>query len=214
MFAIHIRSCARDSQVELTIKTAFENFLNEDSDKTAMCLVYYLDDQFKKDFKGLSEAEVNERQERVIKIFRYLHDKDVFEGFYKNSLSKRLLDSRTQGIPQEEFERALVLKLKEECGFQYTQKLEVMFKDIKMSDDTMLEFKQTSLSKQISFEVSVKVLTSGNWPTDQKDQAAIIQSLPRELQFAMSNFNKFYNNRHTGRLLHWKPSLGFAEVKA
>ena len=61
MFAIHLRSCGRDSQVELTIKTAFENFLNEDSDKTAMCLVYYLDDQFKKDFKGLSEAEVNER---------------------------------------------------------------------------------------------------------------------------------------------------------
>ena len=30
----------------------------------------------------------------------------------------------------------------------------------------------------------------------------------------MSNFNKFYHNKHTGRLLHWKPSLGYAEVKA
>ena len=110
----------------------------------------------------------------MIKIFRYLHDKDVFEGFYKNSLSKRLLDARTSGISQEDFERGLVLKLKEECGFQYTQKLEVMFKDIKMSDDTMNEFKQSSLYKQISFDVSVKVLTSGNWPTDQKDQAAVI----------------------------------------
>jgi hypothetical protein len=37
-----------------------------------MSLVYYLDDQFKKDFKGLSEAEINERLERVIKIFRYI----------------------------------------------------------------------------------------------------------------------------------------------
>ena len=37
-----------------------------------MSLVYYLDDQFKKDFKGLNEAEINERLERVIKIFRYL----------------------------------------------------------------------------------------------------------------------------------------------
>ena len=87
-----------------------------------MSLVYYLDDQFKKDFKGLSEGEVNERLERVIKIFRYLQDKDVFEGFYKNSLSKRLLDSRSQGaiIPLEEAEKLLVLKLKEECGFQFT----------------------------------------------------------------------------------------------
>jgi hypothetical protein len=106
--------------MDLTIKSAFEHFLNQDSDKTAMSLVYYLDDQFKREFKGLSEAEVNERQDRVIKIFRYLQDKDVFEGFYKNSLSKRLLDSRSTGIPQEDFERGLVLKLKEECGFQYT----------------------------------------------------------------------------------------------
>lgn len=35
----------------------------------------------------------------------------------------------------------MILKLKEECGFQYTQKLEVMFKDIKMSEETMVEFK-------------------------------------------------------------------------
>lgn len=84
-----------------------------------MSLVYYLDDQFKKDFKGLSETEINERLERAIKIFRYLQDKDVFEGFYKNSLSKRLLDTRGTGgiIPLEDAERQLVLKLKEECGF-------------------------------------------------------------------------------------------------
>lgn len=30
----------------------------------------------------------------------------------------------------------------------------------------------------------------------------------------MACFNKFYNNRHTGRLLHWKASLGFADIKA
>jgi len=121
MFNIHARSFSKDNTVDLTIKTSFENFLNQESEKTAMSLVYYLDDQFKKDFKGLSEAEINERLERVIKIFRYLQDKDVFEGFYKNSLSKRLLDTRGQGsIPLEESEKLLVLKLKEECGFQFT----------------------------------------------------------------------------------------------
>jgi cullin 3 len=94
MFNIHMKSFNKDNAIDLAIKTSFENFLNLESDKTAMCLVYYLDDQFKKDFKGLSESEINDRLERVIKIFRYLQDKDVFEGFYKNSLSKRLLDNR------------------------------------------------------------------------------------------------------------------------
>lgn len=37
-----------------------------------MSLVYYLDDQFKKDFKGMSESEINERLDKVIQIFRYL----------------------------------------------------------------------------------------------------------------------------------------------
>lgn len=94
MFNIHSKSFNKDNAIDLTIKTAFENFLNQESEKTAMSLVYYLDDQFKKDFKGLSEEEINERLEKVIKIFRYIQDKDVFEGFYKNSLAKRLLDTR------------------------------------------------------------------------------------------------------------------------
>ena len=119
MFNIHTKSFSKDNTIDLTIKTSFENFLNQESEKTAMSLVYYLDDQFKKEFKNLSEVEINDRLERVIKIFRYLQDKDVFEGFYKNSLSKRLLDARGVGgsIYLEEAEKLLVLKLKEECGF-------------------------------------------------------------------------------------------------
>ena len=44
-----------------------------------------------------------------------------------------------------------------------------MFKDIKMSEETMSEFKQTQLAKSLNIEVSVKVLTTGNWPNETKD---------------------------------------------
>lgn len=37
-----------------------------------MSLVYYLDEMFKKDFKGMNETEINERLDKVIYIFRYL----------------------------------------------------------------------------------------------------------------------------------------------
>lgn len=79
-----------------------------------MCLVYYLDENFKKEFKGMQEVEINEKLDKVIQIFRYLSDKDIFEGFYKNSLAKRLLDARSIN---EDSEKQLILKLKEECGF-------------------------------------------------------------------------------------------------
>ena len=120
------------------------------------------------------------------------------------------MDARSSN---EEAEKQLVLKLKEECGFQFTQKLEVMFKDIRMSEETMQEFKNTQLSKALSIEMSVKVLTTGNWPNETKDTVQAV-NLPKEIQLCMQTFNKFYNNKHTGRLLHWKPSLGYAELKA
>ena len=30
----------------------------------------------------------------------------------------------------------------------------------------------------------------------------------------MSTFNKFYVNKHTGRLLNWKLNLGYADLRA
>ena len=42
----------------------------------------------------MSEQEISDRQDKVIQIFRYLQNKDIFEEFYKTSLSKRLLDLR------------------------------------------------------------------------------------------------------------------------
>lgn len=106
-----------------------------------------------------------------------------------------------------------MLKLKDECGFQFTQKLEVMFKDIRMSEETMLEFRGTNFSKQLQIDLHVKVLTTGNWPNETKDNINVI-SLPKEITMCIQNFNKFYNNKHNGRLLHWKPSLGHADIKA
>ena len=74
----------------------------------------YLDEMFKKDFKTIQDVELNEILDKIIHIFRYLLDKDVFEGFYKNSFAKRLLENRHTN---EDAERGLVMKLKEECGF-------------------------------------------------------------------------------------------------
>jgi len=88
------KSFQKDTFMDVTIKNAFETFINQ-NERTAMCLVYYLDEKFKKDFKGMQEQEINDILDKVIQIFRYLQDKDIFESFYKNSLSKRLLDQRS-----------------------------------------------------------------------------------------------------------------------
>jgi len=44
-----------------------------------------------------------------------------------------------------------------------------MFKDIKMSEETMLEFRGSHMAKSLQIDLSVKVLTTGNWPNEEKD---------------------------------------------
>ena len=56
---------------------------NADS-RCAAYLALYVDELLKSTLKGLSEAEADAQLERVIVIFRYLQDKDVFESFYKS----------------------------------------------------------------------------------------------------------------------------------
>jgi len=55
-----------------------------------------------------------------------------------------------------------------------------MFKDIKMSEETMNEFKATQGAKKLTIEMSVKVLTTGNWPNETKDTSYLV-ILPKEI---------------------------------
>lgn len=63
------------------------------------------------------------------------------------------------------------MKLKTECGYQFTSKLESMFTDIKTSRDTMLEFKAqetASTSGSSDLDLSVQVWTRCFSPYVQK----------------------------------------------
>ena len=58
----------------------------------------------------------------------------MFERYYKGHLAKRLLLGRSVS---DDAERQMLGKLKVECGHQFTQKLEGMFNDMKLSAETM-----------------------------------------------------------------------------
>ena len=57
-------------------------------------------------------------------LFKYLEDKDVFQSFYRTKLSKRLIHGVSAS---DESEAGMISKLKEVCGFEYTNKLQHMF---------------------------------------------------------------------------------------
>ena len=57
-------------------------------------------------------------------VFKYIEDKDVFQTFYSKMLAKRLVQ---QISASDDAEASMISKLKQACGYEYTNKLQRMF---------------------------------------------------------------------------------------
>lgn len=142
-------------------------------------------------------------------LFRFIQEKDVFEKFYKNHLAKRLLFGK---YIFQDAERSMISKLKAECGYQFTSKLEGMFNDMQFSQDTMENFNEFLSQSKVSLgiDLNVRVLATGNWPTP----VASTCTLPDQINRCCDIFKQFYLNSHNGRRLTWQTSMGTADIRA
>eukprot|EP01041_Mallomonas_annulata_P007028 gene7028-14297_t len=202
-----VNECFRSEKTcQKKLKDAFEDFLNRDT-KCAAYLASYIDDLFKSGLKGLSEGDIDLQLDRAIVIFRFLQDKDIFENFYKIHLSKRLLSLRNIS---DDYERIMISKLKSECGYQFTSKLEGMFMDMHTSKNGSDDFHASSTCKAMDIELEVTVLTTGYWPI----QALPPCVLPQQINTARDIFQSFYLTKNTGRKLNWLCHLGNVDIKA
>eukprot|EP00882_Tetradesmus_deserticola_P002834 GHRQ01003012.1.p1 GENE.GHRQ01003012.1~~GHRQ01003012.1.p1 ORF type:complete len:735 (+),score=416.28 GHRQ01003012.1:173-2206(+) len=202
------RAFADDKSFRNTLNQSFEAFINQQQ-RSPEFISLFIDDRLRKGLKGASEGEVEATLDKVMALFRYLQEKDVFEKYYKQHLAKRLLSGRTVS---DDAERNMLVKLKTECGYQFTSKLESMFTDIKTSRDTMGDFKArlAEQGEELPLDLSVQVLTTGSWPT----QAASKCVLPAQLEGACETFRQFYLGAHSGRRLSWQTNMGTADLKA
>ncbi|KAL3501789.1 hypothetical protein ACH5RR_036238 [Cinchona calisaya] len=82
-----------------------------------------------------SEEEVEIVLDKVIMLFGYLQEKDLFKEYYKQHLAQRLLLGESVS---DDAERSLILKLKTECGYQFTSELEGLFTEY-MKQNTIAE---------------------------------------------------------------------------
>ncbi|KPJ15119.1 Cullin-3-B [Papilio machaon] len=192
------------------IAADFEYFLNLNN-KSPEFLSLFIDGKLKKGEKGMSEQEIEAVLDKTMVLFRFLQEKDVFERYYKQHLAKRLLLNKSVS---DDSEKNMISKLKTECGCQFTSKLEGMFKDMTVSNTIMEEFKDHVLSAGTNLhgvDLSVRVLTTGFWPTQSATPKCNIPSAPRN---AFDVFRSFYLAKHSGRQLSLQPQLGSADLHA
>lgn len=200
--------------LQMAINEAFESFINQNR-RASEFISLFMDDHLKKGMKGKTEQEIDTLIDRTISVFRFISDKDVFERYYKAHLAKRLLQSR---VIDDEAERGMLGKLKVECGFAFTQKLEGMFHDIRLSADLTESFRafvQRNADEDdgtTAIDMHTSVLTSTFWPiTHTTSLSECI--MPPVIAKTMANFERFYYARHTGRRLAWQPGYGSADIR-
>jgi len=207
-----VKSFQGSSNFGLSLKDAFEEFLNAGVQNLPAKLLSRHIDEVLRNETSCSDAELEEGIDRVMGIFRCVAAKDAFEAFYKKDLAKRLLLQRSSSADAEAL---MVQKLREECGSGFTSKLEGMFRDVDISKGILTTFVGRPEAKAIleegSIEFSVSVLTSGLWPTQPPSPDIAYPAAPARLQEA---FSSFYATQHTGRSLRWSPALGQCTLRA
>merc|ERR1712038_1588244 len=178
------------------------------SSKSPELLAKYISVLLQKSSKNPEEAELEDTLNQVMVVFEYIEDKDVFQKFYSKMLAKRLVQHMSAS---DDAEASMISKLKQACGFEYTNKLQRMFQDVGVSKDSNEQFKthlQNSESDRLDIDFSIQVLSSGSWPFQQ----SCVFSLPSELERCVHRFTCFYGGQNSGRKLNWLYHMSKGEL--
>eukprot|EP00055_Hartaetosiga_balthica_P006552 m.20735 g.20735 ORF g.20735 m.20735 type:complete len:771 (+) comp5280_c0_seq1:227-2539(+) len=199
---------------------AFKKFVNENNVtkefgtrgnvRSPELLAKYIDSILKKNSKAEDTVDLDSQFPKLMIVFKYLEDKDVFEKFYKKNLAKRLVQHQSVS---DDAESNFLEHLKTQSGHDYVAKLQKMFNDVGTSRSLNETFSSYLVDKGSPLELNftVQVLTINTWPFTQTLPSI---RLPPALASCIDAFNGFYKSKHQGRKLTWLHDKSKGEIKS
>ncbi|KAK4855124.1 hypothetical protein QYF36_004232 [Acer negundo] len=190
-----------------SLKEAFEVFCNKGvaRSSSAELLATFCDNILKKGgSEKLSDEAIEETLEKVVKLFAYISDRDLFTEFYRKKLARRLLFDKSAN---DDHERSILTKLKKQCGGQFTSKMERMVMDLTLARENQTSFEEylsNNSNANPGIDLTVTVLTTGFWPSYKSFDL----NLPAEMVKCVEVFREFYQTKTKHRKLAWIYSLG------
>eukprot|EP01084_Bolivina_argentea_P291974 501872_1 len=178
---------------------AFEEFINKEYYVSAL-LASFANKILK---KAAHIQDLESTMDHIVLLYGYIRDKDLFERDYQMHLADRLLLDLV--IKDENRERSMINKLKQEAGYHWTSKVEDMLKDIQRSKELMRDFNQNN---ELTYEFNVAVCTSGAWPSGKIH----FVKKPPEIAYASQQYAQFYCNKFSGRRLNFQMMKGRANI--
>ncbi|PYH48426.1 cullin culA [Aspergillus saccharolyticus JOP 1030-1] len=209
-----------ESEFVRSLDNACREFVNRNkicksgSTKTPELLARYTDSLLKKGSKAAEESELEEMLVQIMTVFKYIEDKDVFQKFYSKMLAKRLVHVSSVS---DDAETSMISKLKEACGFEYTNKLQRMFQDIQISKDLNASYRDWQEKilddddRKKLVDSHFQILGTGFWPLNAPTTDFLA---PPEIVKTSERFQSFYFDKHNGRKLTWLWQLCKGEIKA
>lgn len=210
------RAFTDEPEFTRSLDNACREFVNRNevckagSNKSPELLAKYTDVLLRKSSTSIEEAELERTLGQIMTVFKYIEDKDVFQKFYSRMLARRLVHSNSSS---DDAETSMISKLKEACGFEYTNKLQRMFQDMQISKDLNKEFRVhlEGVEYTKSVDSAFSILGTGFWPLTAPSTDF---TPPPEIAAEIERFIRFYKHKHDGRKLTWLWHLCKGEIKA
>ncbi|KAG9245751.1 Cullin [Calycina marina] len=200
-----------------SLDNACKEFVNRNavcksgSNKSPELLAKHCDHLLKRSTNGTEESDLEATLTQIMTVFKYIEDKDVFQKFYSRMLARRLVHTSSSS---DDAETSMISKLKEACGYEYTNKLQRMFQDMQISKDLNSGFKdfQAGLDSDIKpIDATYSILGTGFWPLSPPNTDF---TPPAEVAKALQRFAQFYGQKHSGRKLTYLWQMCKGEIKA
>ncbi|XP_049411731.1 cullin-1 isoform X14 [Solanum stenotomum] len=207
-YLAYVNSCFQNHILfHKALKEAFELFCNKGvaGSSSTEILATFCDNILKRGgSEKLRYEAIEETLEKVVKLLAYISDKDLFAEFYRKKLARRLLFNKSANV---EHERSIITKLKQQCGGQFTLKMEGMVTDLTLVRENQASFEEYVSNNPIAnpgIDLTVTVLNTGFWPSYKSFDL----NLPTEMIRCVEVFKEFYQTKTKHRKLTWIYSLG------
>ncbi|WFD28325.1 hypothetical protein MNAN1_003334 [Malassezia nana] len=192
----------RDSaELHHAVQDALESVVNGRNYRVVERLVAWLD----RCLRTPSEDILSSLQP-AIALFRCLYDKDVFQRLYQRRLAQRLLQEQA-ACP--EAEEAMLRWLQQECGPDYTHRLDTMWHDVQASETSDAWARTAPADAPIP--ITVRLLTQAHWPEVPPTAS---MPVPDAVRQEAARFEAWYREQNSNRSLRWQHALDTAVLHA
>lgn len=243
-----------DASVEHTIFSAMRDFINTSNlaptkkrlaivptTNAPELLLVYMDFHIKQLTKSagakrtVNEANVSVDEtedfiNRAMAFLKFVKDKDAFEVHYAAHFAKRFLNAKNSAVSASggnygsDLEELVIAKLGEELGSASLEKIIRMKKDVKLSAELTLEWKNHVSSHQIKLvDLELKICNVSDWPKSMTKDYQSFVSLdgdvgfiwPAQLRETMRTFEEYWltGKRNDNKSLFWSPKFGLMDLR-